>query len=166
MNFEIEITRDMQKDIKRLARRAAMIEAEIAAMIRRVSASLVHQEKEPEALTETAEDAFNLLLTWCEDHPERIIGRGVVVGDHVAGRWLPTDDHIYLFRDVADRLLRDGGYRVESVLQAWRTAGWIKTAKDQLRYTKQMRVIPGQKTARVYALRIPEKKLASPENNH
>lgn len=166
MSFEIEITRNIEKDIKRLAKRAAMIEAEISALIRRAATGVYQPQEEPGEATETSVKAFHYLMNWCSEHRERFIGQGATAEGRIAGRWHETDDHIYIYSEIANQLLRDGGYHIKPILRDWRDTGRMRTGKDQLRYTVQMRIIPGQVHVRVYALRIPEKKLASPENNH
>lgn len=166
MDFSIEISKETQKDITRLARRAAAIELEIAALIHRAASGIWHQENPTDGTENAAERAFAYLIAWCEQHKQKFVGSSCIAGDRIVGKWLPTDDYIYIYRDVADHLLRDGGYQIGPTLRAWRDDGRIESGNDQLRYTKQIRVIRGGDAVRVYALRIPEKKLASPENNH
>lgn len=154
MDFTIQISKDLEKEATRLARRAAAIEADIAALIRR---GIAASWQLPSESSNGAPSAYDYILNWCKGNRARFIGQHVSIGDHIVGRWRDDDQCIYLFTKTLDDLLRSGGYSVSGTLKQWRDTGLIETGHDQLRYTKQVRVLPGQfqSAARVYALRIP-----------
>lgn len=162
MDFAIQIDHKLEKNISRLARRAASIEAEIAELIRRGIAAAwgVQAETIPDVDMElTGSNAFQYAMNWCRDNRMRFIGQAVSVGSHIVGRWNDHDSCVYVYPAIMNELLRLAGYRVLPTLSHWRDAGLIETGHDQLRYTKQIRVIPCKGSERVYALKIP------PQNN-
>lgn len=113
-----------------------------------------------------AQRAFELLFEWCENNRDRFSHQFERTAGDVVGRWIEGEGVVYVLPYFADQVLKRQGFQIAETLRYWRDAGWIETAKDQLRNTKQIRVIRGGDAVRVYALRIPEKKLASSENNH
>lgn len=161
MDFAIQIDHKLEKDIRRLARRAASVETEIAELIRRGIAAAwgVQAEIIPDVNKElNGSNAFEYAMRWCRSNRMRFIGQTVLVGSNIVGRWNDRDTCVYVYRAIMDELLMTAGYRVLPTLSHWRDAGLIETGHDQLRYTKQVRVIPGKGAERVYALKIPPQK--------
>lgn len=107
-----------------------------------------------------AEKAFESVISWCNSHQSRFIGRELdartAPAGGWAGKWHRQSDEIFIYPHLVEDLLKSKGFpAAEPILKQWRESRKMRTGKDQLRYTVQVRIRPGDSSERVYALQHP-----------
>jgi putative DNA primase/helicase len=119
-----------------------------------------------------ADRAFDLVISWCNSHQNRFIGREMddrtAPPSGWAGKWQRQSDEIFIYPHLVDDLLKAKGYpSADAVLRQWKEGGKLRCGTDQLRYTVQVRIRRGESAERVYALKHPnesETQLADDED--
>lgn len=107
-----------------------------------------------------AEKAFEAVISWCNSHQSRFIGREIddrnAPSAGWAGKWHRQSDEIFIYPHLVEDLLKSKGFpAAEPILKQWREGGKMRTGKDQLRYTVQVRIRQGESSERVYAIHHP-----------
>lgn len=118
-----------------------------------------------------AERAFQLVISWCNQHQNRFAGRELDPRTAPAagwcGKWEHGSDEIFIYPPIVEDLLKTKGYpSADAILRQWRERKWLRTGPDEKRFTVQVRVRGGSTAERVYAIRHPnesETKIADEE---
>lgn len=96
------------------------------------------------------ERALRDVISWAHSHPQSFFGRHLTDMDErlkippagLSGRWDSKDDWEFIgfYPTVLDRVLREFGYKSESVLEGWKHRGWLDIGPSS-RYQKRMRIL-------------------------
>lgn len=153
MHYTTHLDASEQKQIKRLARRAAAIEIKIndiiSQVITRNSLKIPAQDEIP-----PASEIFTSVLEWCKTHQTQFMGKETEAGDHIIGRWRDGDTEIAIFPAILENLIKDLGARPQTVIKEWSAMGLLSHGGSETRCKKTVR-LSSDSVARVYALKIP-----------
>jgi putative DNA primase/helicase len=109
--------------------------------------------------TDRAADALRHVLSWASANQARFAKGGgpseAPLRSEIVGRWdVPDADWVGILPHELERVLKEGGFDLSSVVAAWRDRNWLVLQHETNGKTRnQLQVRIGGRNARVFAIR-------------